>query len=116
MDTKPQPHRQLKAAGLATRIKTRDRTRSVRRRVQTIGAWLRRRSDDAKEEAKAITGEMATIAALAIVDARYVVLNARRGLRRTGMSATGRAAAMVAELGRIADLIERVVAQTRIAA
>ena len=36
--------------------------RSVRRRAHSIGAWLRRRSDDAKEEAKAITGEMATIA------------------------------------------------------
>jgi IS5 family transposase len=93
---------------------TRDRTRSVRRRVHAIGAWLRRRSDDAKEEAKAITGEMATIAALAVADARHVALNARRGLRRKGMSATGRAAAMVAELERTADLIERVVVQTRV--
>jgi IS5 family transposase len=104
----------LKAAGLATRTTTRDRTLSVRRRVHAIGAWLRRRSDDAKEEAKAITGEMATIAALAVADARHVALNARRGLRRKGMSATGRAAAMVAELERTADLIERVVAQTRV--
>ena len=105
---------QLKAAGLATRTTARDRTRSVRRRAHAIGAWLRRRSDDAKEEAKAITGEMATIATFAIADARHVALNARRGLRRKGMSPTGRAAAMVAELERTADLIERVVAQTRV--
>ena len=104
----------LKAAGLATRTTTRDRTLSVRRRVHAIGAWLRRSSDDAKEEAKAITGEMATITTLAVADARHVALNARRGLRRKGMSATGRAAAMVAELERTADLIERVVAQTRV--
>ena len=83
---------QLKAAGLATRTSARDRTRSVRRRAHAIGAWLRRRSDDAKEEAKAITGELATIAVFAIADARHVALNARRGLRRKGMSATGRAA------------------------
>ena len=105
---------QLKAAGLATRTTARDRTRSVRRRAHAIGAWLRRRSDDAKEEAKAITGEMATIAVFAIADARHVALNARRGLRRKGMSASGRAAALVAELERTADLVERVVAQTRV--
>jgi len=105
---------QLKAAGLATRTSARDRTRSVRRRAHAIGAWLRRRSDDAKEEAKAITGEMATIAVFAVADARHVALNARRGLRRKGMSATGRAAALVAELERTADLVERVVAQTRV--
>ena len=105
---------QLKAAGLATRTTARDRTRSVRRRAHAIGAWLRRRSDDAKEEAKAITGEMATIAVLAIADARHVALNARRGLRRKGMSASGRAAALVAELERTAELVERVVAQTRV--
>ena len=105
---------QLKAAGLATRTSARDRTRSVRRRAHAIGAWLRRRSDDAKEEAKAITGEMAIIATFAIADARHVALNARRGLRRKGFSATGRAAAMVAELERTATLVERVVAQTRV--
>jgi transposase, IS5 family len=106
---------QVKAAGLATRTTARDRTRSVRRRAHAIGAWLRRRSDDAKaEEAKAITGEMATIATFAIADARHVALSARRGLRRKGMSATGRAGAMVADLERTAELVERVVAQTRV--
>jgi hypothetical protein len=86
----------------------------VRRRTHAIGARLRRRSDDAKEEAKAITGEMATIAVFAIGDARHVALNARRGLRRKGMSATGRAAALITELERTAELVERVVAQTRV--
>jgi IS5 family transposase len=105
---------QIKAAGLATRTIARDRTRSVRRRAHSIGAWLRRRSDDAKEEAKAITGEMATIAVAAIADARHVAVNARRGLRRKGMSASGRAGALVSELERTAELVERVVAQTRV--
>ncbi|MGH9190874.1 MAG: transposase, partial [Acidimicrobiales bacterium] len=44
--------------GLATRTKTRDRTRSVRRRVHDIGAWLRRRSDEAKAEVLAINSEV----------------------------------------------------------
>ncbi len=38
----------IKAAGLAARTTTRNRTRSVRRRAHDIAAWLRRRSDDAK--------------------------------------------------------------------
>lgn len=105
---------QLKAAGLATRTPAQDRIRSVRRRARAIGAWLRRRSDDAKEEAKAITGEMATIAAKAVADARHVALNARRGLHRKGMSASGGAGALVAELERTAELVERVVDQTRV--
>jgi IS5 family transposase len=105
---------QIKAAGLATRTTFRDRTRSVRRRAHAIGAWLRRRSDDAKEEAKAITGEMAAIAERAIVDARHVAVNARRGLRRTGASASGKTVSLVAELERTAALVARVAAQTRV--
>ena len=105
---------QLKAAGLASRTTARDRTRSVRRRAHAIGAWLRRRTDDAKEEAKAITGEMATIAVLAVADARHVALNARRGLRDKGMAASGRVSALIGELELTAELVERVVAQTRV--
>ena len=104
----------VKAAGLATRTKTRDRTRSVRRRAHDIGAWLRRRSDEAKEEVKVITGEMAGIADAAVAEARAVAVNARRGLRRAGGDASAKAAALVAELERTATAVERVVAQTRI--
>ena len=43
----------LKGMGLATRTTARDRTRSMRRRAHAIGAWLRRRSDDAKDEVMA---------------------------------------------------------------
>jgi len=103
----------IKAAGLAARTTTRDRTRSVRRRAHAIAAWLRRRNDDAKEEVKAITGEMATIAEAAIADARHLATNARRGLRRAGQSATCKAATLVAELERTADLLEKVASQTR---
>jgi IS5 family transposase len=105
---------QIKAAGLATRTKSRDRTRSVRTRAHAIGAWLRRRSDDAKEEAKAITGEMAAIAQRSVLDARHVAMNARRGLRQAGTSASGKAAALVAELERTAALLQRVATQTKV--
>src|SRR5918995_320027 len=62
--------RQVHAAGLATRTKARDRTRSVRRR-----------NDQAKAEVLAINREVASIAEHAVVDARRVARNARRGLR-----------------------------------
>ena len=103
----------IKAAGLAARTTTRDRTRSVRRRAHDIAAWLRRRNDDAKEEVKAITGEMATIAEAAIVDARHLAVNARRCLRRAGENASAKAAALVTELERTTDLLEKVAAQTQ---
>jgi len=104
----------IKAAGLAARTNSRDRTRSVRRRAHAIGAWLRRRTDDAKEEVKAINGEIAGIALAAVHDARAVARNARRGLRRAADTATAKPAALIAELERTALLVERIAAQTRI--
>ncbi len=103
----------IKAGGLASRTKTRDRTLSVRRRAHDIGAWLRRRNDEAKDEVKAITAQMATIATAAVTEARSVAGNARRGLRRAGDAASGKTAALVAELERTATLVERITAQTR---
>ncbi len=55
--------RKVKAAGAARRIKTRDRSRAAGRRVQSIAANLKRRSGEAKETVKRITGELADLAA-----------------------------------------------------
>lgn len=104
----------LHGVGLAVRTRTRDRTRSVRRRAHAIAAWLRRRSDDAKDEVRALNAEMATIAEAAVADARAVVRNAGRALRRAGHRPAGKAWAWVAELERTAGLVERVSAQTRV--
>ncbi len=105
---------QVKAAGLATRTTFRDRTRSVRRRAHDIGAWLRRRNDDAKAEVRAINAEMAGIAERAVSEARQVVANARRGVRNNTQRATAKTLALLAELERTAELVERVAAQTRL--
>ena len=80
---------QVKAAGLATRTTFRDRTRSVRRRAHDIGAWLRRRNDDAKAEVRKINAEMAGIAERTVADARHVAANARRGLAHARSSGDG---------------------------
>jgi IS5 family transposase len=103
----------LKAAGLATRTKARDRTRSVRRRAHAIGAWLRRRNGDARDEVRKLNLEMAAIAERAVADARHVATNASRTLRGAKDRATGRTLALVSELQRTAELVERITAQTR---
>jgi IS5 family transposase len=105
---------QVKAAGLAKRTRFRDRTRSVRRRAHDISAWLRRRNDDAKTEVRAITAEVANIAEHTVTDARHVAVNARRKVRSAGELATGKTLALLAELERTAELVERIAAQTRI--
>ena len=51
--------RTLQAKGLATRTKTRDRTRVMRSRARSIGANLRRRTNEAKDEVLAINAERA---------------------------------------------------------
>jgi IS5 family transposase len=70
----------LKQMGFAARTCFRDRTRSVRRRAHSIGAWLRRRNDEAKTEVLAITGELADLAEATITDALAVARNAKRSL------------------------------------
>lgn len=103
----------LHKLGLATRTKSRDRTRAVRHRAHEIAAWLRRRSDDAKEEVRKINAEMVDIADTAVIEARAVARNAGRALTRLGSEAPGRAVALVAELNRLSGLVDQVAAQTR---
>ena len=106
----------LAALGLATRTRFVDRTRSVRRRAHDIGAWLRRRNEDAKEEVQALNLELCDIATKTIVEARRVAVNARRGVRDCEAKATGKALRAIAELERCAGLVEQIAAQTRLRA
>lgn len=105
--------KKLQTLGVATRTRVRDRTRSVRRRARAIGANLRRRTGEAKDQVKAINWEMAAIASRAVGEARAVVRNARQALARRGEAPTTRAAALVADLERTAERVERVATQTR---
>ena len=104
----------LRAGGYASRTTFRDRTRSVRRRTHAIGAWLRRRSDEAKDEVLAITGELVTIARASVKEAQVVAMNTRRSLRRAGVEASGRATALVDDLEEALATVEVVIAQTKI--
>ena len=103
----------LHLLGLATRTKMRDRSTSMRRHAHDIGAWLRRRTDIAKEEARAVTAEMADITEASLAGAREVAANARRALRRAGDGASGKAKAKLSELETFVSRLEKVVAQAR---
>lgn len=101
----------LRGLGVATRTRVRNRSRSMRRRARAIGANLRRRSGEAKDQVKAINAELAAIASGAVAEARTVVRNAHRALARRPHS--GRVEALVDDLERTAERVERVAAQTR---
>jgi IS5 family transposase len=103
----------LKKMGFASRTRFRDRTRAVRRRAHSIGAWLRRRNDDARAEVLVITGELADIAEASIAEALDVARNARRSFGRAGKAAPGQAVALVADIEQTARLLEQIVTQTR---
>lgn len=103
----------LKDAGYGSRPRFRDRRRSVARRSHAIAAWLRRRSDDAKDEVLAITAELVTIARASLKEAQVMARNTRRSLRRAGDMAEGRAGALVTELEETIKVLEQIVAQTR---
>ncbi|MDP1819677.1 MAG: ISNCY family transposase [Acidimicrobiales bacterium] len=104
--------RRVKAAGLASRTKTRDRTRTMHARARSIGANLRRRTDQAKDEVRAINADMVRVAQRAVREARAVVRNARRALRQNP-SVSGKTSAAIDELERTAERVERIAAQTR---
>jgi transposase, IS5 family len=103
----------LKEAGLAPRVKAPDRTGLVRRHARSIGANLRRRTDEAKDEVKAINAKMVRIASDAVREARRVAINARRALRALGADAPGALTALTRQLETTAERVERISRQTR---
>jgi len=105
--------KKLRAMGLARRTRLADKTRTVRSRARSIGANLRRRTDDKLAEVKRINAELAGIAERVARQADAVVRNARRTLRTLGDQASGRARSVVDGLERTATLTRRVAAQTR---
>jgi IS5 family transposase len=104
--------KKLQGAGLATRTSARDRTRIMRSRARDIGANLRRRSGEAKDEVGAINAEMARIAAKAVHEAKKVAANARRSLRRLGGAAPKRLEAICRDLEVTAQRVAQIAAHT----
>jgi IS5 family transposase len=85
----------------------------MRSRARAIGANLRRRSGEAKDEVMAINAEMAALAATAVKEARRVAANARRRLRSLGAGAPAKLDRIARDLEVTASRVERIAAQTR---
>jgi IS5 family transposase len=92
--------RRLRAAGV--KVSFTDRTTTARALQHSIGVWLRRRSDEAKDEVLAITGELADLATAAVAEATKVLCYQarRRRVRR-----------MLADLAVLVERTVRVIDQ-----
>ena len=100
----------LQGAGIAPRTVFDDQTPKARQGAHRIGSKLRRRSDDAKAEVLAITGELADLAETAVEQAKRVLVNARR----MGERPVRRLRRMLADLAHVLDAVAQVIAQTRL--
>lgn len=103
--------KKLKSAGLASRTRFRDRSRSARTNAHRIAASLRKRNDEAKGAAARITGTLAGLAATVLRQAEAVARNARRALRT---KASGRLRQVVNDLDTTIEGTRQIVDQTRI--
>ena len=106
----------IKAAGVASRTKARDRRRAAGRRARAIASKLRLRGAQQRDQAQAvvqrITGELADIAEQTMREVIAVIRNARRRLRTASGSRRGRLAQAINHLNIIVGRTQRVVAQT----
>jgi IS5 family transposase len=87
--------RRIQAAGGATRTRVRDRSRAAGKRAHAIAAKLtsRQAADERQAAVGRATGELAGLAERAAAEARPLLANARRALRRADAKAQALAAA-----------------------
>ena len=106
----------IKAAGGATRTRSRDRRRSAGQRARSIAAKLKLRGEQQRDAAQSavrrITGELAAISEAAMREATAVVRNARRALRTATGQRKGRLHRAINDLETLVGHAERVVAQS----
>lgn len=109
--------RRIKAAGGATRTGFCDATEEATARVHAIGAKLKLRGAEAKQQAQAtvlrLTGELADLAQRATDAAAPVLANARQALKRVTGRQRGLLGKAINELTTLTARARQVVAQTR---
>jgi len=109
--------RRIKAAGGATRTTFRDASEEAAAKVHAIGAKLKLRSAQAKEETQAtvlrLTGELADLAQAAVDGSAPVLANARQALKRVAGRQKGLLHKAINELDTLIARATQVVAQTR---
>jgi IS5 family transposase len=109
--------KRIKAAGGATRTRSRDRRRAAGRRARAIAGKLKLRGAQQKDEAQAvvqrITGELAELAQTAMREAADVIRNGDRAVRRASGQRKGQLRRALDDLAAIIERTGRVVAQAR---
>lgn len=90
-----------------------DRTRSIKKRVLAIAKVLKRRTQEAVEEVRRITGEMADIAEKTLKAARGVVEHLRREAQNLAGTVRARQQRLAAQLEKALTLGEQVIKQAR---
>jgi len=90
--------------GVGVKVTFFDRTSAARALQHSIGVWLRRRSDEAKAEVLAITGQLADLAAAAVTEATKALQHKarQRRVRR-----------LLEDLAVLIERTERVIDQAR---
>jgi IS5 family transposase len=109
--------KRIKSAGGATRTVFRDASEAAAGKVRAIGAKLKLRTAEGKQEAQAtvlrLTGELADLAQRAITEAGGVLDNARRALGRVAGRQRGQMHRAINELSTVVVRAARIVAQGR---
>jgi len=100
----------LQGLGIAPRTDFVDRTAMARQGAHRIASKLRRRSDDARSDVLAITGELADLAETAVEQAKQVLANGRRMADRP----VRRLRRMLADLALAIDAVVHVIGQVRL--
>ena len=107
----------VKAAGGATRTRSRDRRRAAGRRARAIAGKLKlrgaRQRDEAQATVRRITGELADLAQTAMREAAAVLRNGKRACRRATGQRRGQLRRALNDLDTIIERASRVIAQTR---
>jgi IS5 family transposase len=108
--------KRIQTAGGAVRTRVRDRSRAAGTKAHSLAAKLRSRAQAGQQDAKTagvqrITGELATLARAAAMDAKKVLVNARRAVGRGRAEAAELAAAGIvdAAAGRLRGRLVRAI-------
>jgi len=104
----------IHVTGAAARTVVVDRSAEAQAHAHSIGAWLRRRSGEAKDEVMRITGEVADLADATTSEAERVVINARRWLAaHPETPKAGRLRRLIDDLETLTATTNQVIGQTR---
>lgn len=104
--------KKLKEAGVAIRTKFQDRRRSVKKRLLSITKVVKRRSGEAYNEVRQITGEVLNAAQQVVAEAKQVIKNAKQNLYRHKDGLSQKAQQVVQSLVQAVALTEQVISQT----